>query len=310
MKARDVILLTGANGQVGRELCRGLSPLGTLISTTRHSDSVCFLDLANTANIASLVNSVRPAIVINAAAYTAVDKAETDEKTATIVNGSAVEALAEACHQASAMLIHYSTDYVFDGSTRRAYKESDSVNPLSVYGRSKQQGEDAVLSSAIAHLILRTGWVYAGHGANFVLTMQRLARGDGPIRVVSDQFGTPTWARSLAQITGHVVARALDRGPTWLMERRGLYHVCAPDHTNWHCLAQEVIGACTSSARAKATTPIATKDYPLPATRPLHSVMDSSKFLDVFGLQLPPWRQQLSHMLEDQGYLLGGAHEE
>ncbi|NKC15721.1 MAG: dTDP-4-dehydrorhamnose reductase [Gammaproteobacteria bacterium] len=314
MIERHRILVTGARGQVGRELCRVLGPLGDVYASARRRTDIVYqggayqegayqdidLDITCADAISRVFAEVRPHYVINAAAYTAVDDAEAAPLDAALVNAEAARYLVNACERYRTCLVHYSTDYVFDGDGSSPYTETARTAPLNVYGRTKREGELAVLASAIPHLVLRTGWVYAAHGRNFVRTMQRVARGNNAIQVVADQFGTPTWARSLAELTGLLLSKAISYGDAWLNDRQGLYHACAPDYTNWFELACAAIEVVAGPTRAAQVQPITTDEYPLPARRPAWSVMDSGALLTVFGLRLPPWRVQLAQMLADQ----------
>jgi dTDP-4-dehydrorhamnose reductase len=278
------ILLTGKNGQVGQELSRALAPLGEIIACDRSA-----LDLAVADSIVVAVRSVGPEVVINAAAYTAVDRAEREPEAAHAVNTRGVAVLAEEAKRAGALLIHYSTDYVFDGAQDRPYVEEDAPNPLNVYGRSKLGGEQAIRQIDCAHLILRTGWVYAERGKNFFLTMRRLLREKDEVRVVSDQVGAPTFAGDLAAATARLLG---DHGAPALAERRGVYHMTASGSTSWH-------GFATAIARLEGfpptrVIPIASEDYTTVARRPKNSRLSNEKLLREFGVALPPWEASLA----------------
>lgn len=298
-RAARRIVVTGAGGQLGWELLRCLAPLGEVIGTVRRHPAAgqAQLDLAAPAQLGTALRELRPDVVVNAAAYTAVDAAEDDPDTARAVNADAVAELARSCAGRGATLVHFSTDYVFDGRSSRPYTEQDRPAPLGVYGVTKLAGEQAARSLAPRHLVLRSSWVYGLRGKNFVQTMLRLGGSDVPLRVVADQYGTPTWSRLLAAFTAQLLGRDAD----WLAERSGLYHVCAPDHASWHQLACRAIERCHGAPRAAAVQAIATADYPTAARRPAWSVMDPGLAHRTFGLSLPPWGRQLDLMLDDRG---------
>ena len=274
------ILLTGKNGQLGWELSRALAPLGELLALDRAK-----LDLAVPEQIVSAVRSVRPDVIVNAAAYTAVDRAESEPDAAFAVNARAVAVLAGEARRAGAMLVHYSTDYVFDGSKGAPYVEDDPPNPLNVYGRSKLAGEEAVRATGGPHLILRTSWVYAARGRNFLLTMRRLLREEGTVRVVSDQIGAPTSAGALAEATAALL-RQCSRASL-----SATYHVTAGGSTSWHGFASEIARLEQASApHPLRVVPIASSEYPTPAQRPKNSRLSNEKLLRAFGIKLPPWQ--------------------
>ncbi|MCF8179027.1 MAG: dTDP-4-dehydrorhamnose reductase [Sulfuritalea sp.] len=287
------ILLTGSRGQLGRELKRSLASLGDLVACDHQQ-----LDLSDPDILRSTVRSIAPALIVNAAAYTAVDKAETEPEMANAVNADAPGILAEEAKALGALLIHYSTDYVFDGAKATPYSEDDATSPLSAYGRSKLDGEQAIAASTCRHLIFRTSWVFGLHGANFMKTMLRLGRrscetGD-ELRVIDDQFGAPTWTRHLADATAIVLARR--EAPN------GLYHLTAAGETSWHGYA-EAIFAEAQKAGLTETSPVVRRitsaDFPLPARRPTNSKLDCSRFQRDFDLQLPDWRSGLIDCLAD-----------
>ncbi len=289
------ILVTGANGQLGWELRRALAPLADVVTLDRGA-----LDLADAAAIRRVVSEHRPALVINPAAYTAVDKAESEPELAQAVNAVAPGVLAEECKRIGAALIHYSTDYVFDGAKSGAYTEDDPTNPLGAYGRSKLEGERAVAGSGAAHLIFRTAWVYAGRGKNFLLTMRRLSNERDELRVVDDQIGSPTWARSLAEATAAVVAQSgiLRTGDAaWIRERSGVYHLTCAGQTSWCGFARAIVER-VPGARKVPVKAITTAEYPTPAKRPANSVLDCSKARETFGVRLPPWEEALAMCAE------------
>jgi dTDP-4-dehydrorhamnose reductase len=275
------ILLTGRNGQLGWELARALAPLGELAAYDR-----TMLDLAKPDQIAAAVRSVKPDIIVNAAAYTAVDKAESEPDAAFAVNAVAPGLLAEGAKRAGALLIHYSTDYVFDGAKEMPYVEEDPPNPLNVYGRSKLAGEQAIGSIGGQYLILRTSWVYAARGRNFLLTIRRLLKEKDELRVVSDQIGAPTSAGALANATAELLRQ---RTPTALDDALGTYHVTAAGHTSWHGFAVE-IARLEGAPREIRLVPVPSSEYPLPARRPKNSRLSNEKLFRRFGVALPSWQ--------------------
>ncbi|MBY4898109.1 dTDP-4-dehydrorhamnose reductase [Cupriavidus sp. AU9028] len=291
------ILITGARGQVGFELCRSLAPLGRVVAVDR---SRC--DLARPEQVRQLVREVRPDVIVNAAAYTAVDRAEDDATLAFAVNRDGPALLAEEAARAGILLVHYSTDYVFDGAKDSPYVEEDRPAPLSVYGHSKLAGEQAVLGSAASALVLRTSWVAGSHGGNFARTMLALARQRDTLRVVADQIGAPTMAALLADVTAQIVARH------WLHGDRaafagGLYHVTAAGETSWHGYACEVLRLAAQrgvalQAMPEAVEPIPTSAYPRPARRPANSRLDTAKLRRTFGIHLPDWRSGVAQLLD------------
>jgi dTDP-4-dehydrorhamnose reductase len=289
------ILLLGKSGQVGWELQRALSPLGELIALDRHEGG----DLADSAALSATVRRLAPQLIVNAAAYTAVDKAESDSATAQQINATAPGLLADEAARLGALLVHYSTDYVFDGSGEQARDESAATAPLSVYGASKLAGEEAIRASGCQHLILRTSWVYAARGGNFAKTMLRLAAEREQLSVISDQIGAPTGADLLADLCAHM-ARATLNDPSLA----GTYHAVAAGATSWHAYASHVI----EFARARGTAlrvaaeqvqAIPTSAYPTPARRPLNSRLATDKLQQVFGLRLPHWQQGVERMLAE-----------
>jgi dTDP-4-dehydrorhamnose reductase len=284
--------VVGANGQVGYEVVRELATLGRVVALTR---AEC--DLADPPAAAAAVRAARPAVVVNAAAYTAVDRAEQDEAACRAANADAPALMAAAA--VGVPFVHYSTDYVFDGTKDAPYQEDDAPNPLGVYGRTKLDGERGVAAANPAHLVFRTSWVYAARGQNFVRTMLRLARERDELRVVADQVGAPTWARSLAAATAQVVGAALraPEGPAaWVAARSGVYHLTAAGSTSWHGFAEAILTADPARAeqRARRVVPIATTDFPTPARRPANSRLDCSRAEARLGLSIPDWRDQLA----------------
>ncbi|WP_341915003.1 dTDP-4-dehydrorhamnose reductase [Polaromonas sp. YR568] len=294
------ILLFGKNGQIGWELQRSLAPLGEIVALDRHSTELCG-DLANLAGISATVHQVRPDVIINAAAYTAVDKAESDVATAYAVNAEAPGVLAEAASAVGAWLVHYSTDYVFDGSGSKPWAESDPTGPLNVYGQTKLEGEQRIAARCATHLILRTSWVYSARGGNFAKTMLRLGRERDRLSVIDDQFGAPTGADLLADLTAHMVRSAL---PGSAGDLAGIYHAAAAGETSWHGYARFVVDFASKSGvdlKASPSTmdPVPTTAFPTPATRPHNSRLNTAKLQASFDLQLPAWQQGVARMLAE-----------
>ena len=281
---RSTILLTGARGQLGAALAVALVPHGEVVATDRST-----LDLADASAVADAVRRVRPALIVNAGAYTNVDQAEREPGIADAVNGVAPGVLAEEARALGAVLIHYSTDYVFDGASRVPYVEDDPVAPLSAYGRSKVAGERAIRESGATALILRTSWVYGLSGRNFLLTMRRLASERPEIRVVDDQAGTPNWSRELARATARIVANGLP----WLAGRAGVYHLSARGSTTWYGFARAIL----ADRPAVRVVPITTAEYPTPARRPAWGVLSTGRFERTFGFALPEWQATLAECL-------------
>ena len=282
------ILLTGTNGQVGYELERSLQGLGEIVALDRSK-----LDLSDLAQVRDMVRAAKPDLIINPAAYTAVDKAESEYDLALRINGEAPGVMAEEARKIGAAIIHYSTDYVFDGSKDGAYAETDPTCPVNAYGRTKLAGEEAIRASGVPHLILRTSWVYGMRGKNFLLTVLRLAQERDELRIVADQVGAPTWCRTIADTTAHIIAQG---GGTrfsagWLKERTGTYHLAAQGRTTWHEFTQAILEH-PSVVKKPVVTAITTQDYPLPAKRPANSVLSCRRLIDTF-CGLPHWKDAL-----------------
>lgn len=289
---RRKILLIGKNGQVGWELRRTLAPVGQVLAVDYPE-----IDLTDAAAARRLVLEYKPAVVINAAAYTAVDKAETETKTAHLINSVAPGVLAEAAKQAGALVVHYSTDYVFDGTKATPYVETDAPNPLGVYGRTKLEGDEAVRAAGADHLIFRLCWVYGTRGQNFLLTMQRLARERETLRVVGDQFGCPTWSRLIAEATTLALRQVLASRDANAFN--GTYHLAANSSTSWHGFASHIVEFMPEAERrCREVAAITTAEYPTPAKRPAFSVLDCGKLEKTFGIQLPDWEESLRLVLD------------
>lgn len=289
------ILLIGSDGQVGWELRRTLAPVGQVIPASLGGHGGPAVDLVDAASIRRAFNAVAPDAVVNAAAYTAVDKAESESELARAINADAVHVLAELCAGAGIPVVHYSTDFVFSGDTDRPYREEDEPAPMSVYGQTKRAGELALLDSPADALVLRTAWVYGVRGRNFLLTMLNLFRERTELRIVDDQVGTPTWSRMLAEVTAQVL-HAVFTHAVDIKQVRGLYHVTGGGAVSWFGFASAIREATGNDC---ALIPIPTSEYPAPARRPAYSVLDTSKFRATFGLALPDWHQSLKLCLED-----------
>lgn len=289
------LLLLGGNGQVGRELRRSLRAIGDVVVATRDgvgADAMADFDVK--ASLSGLVARIAPDVVVNAAAHTAVDKAEADADAAFRINAEAPETLARACTASGALLVHYSTDYVFDGGATRPYREEDATAPLGVYGASKLAGEEAIRASGARHVILRTAWVYAAHGRNFLLTMLRLAAERDELRVVADQVGAPTPASWIADATAAVLRQGVAGSGTW--------HLTAGGQTSWHGFADAIVDEAHALGlipRKPRVVAIPTSDYPTPAKRPAYSVLDTASLRRDFGIFPPDWREGLHTTLRE-----------
>lgn len=292
------ILLFGQSGQVGWELQRSLAVLGTVTALDFDSTDHCG-DFANPAGVVDTVRALRPDVIVNAAAHTAVDKAESEPEFARSLNAATPSALAEEAARLGAWLVHYSTDYVFDGSGTRPWVETDAPAPLSVYGATKLEGEQAIQQSGCLHLILRTSWVYAARGGNFAKTMLRLAQERERLTVIDDQWGAPTGADLLADVTAHAI-RHLRQRP----QDGGLYHCVAGGETTWNSYAKYVMEHASKAQaainiKAKEIAPVPTSAFPTPARRPHNSRLDTRKLQATFGLTLPPWQNGVARMLTE-----------
>jgi dTDP-4-dehydrorhamnose reductase len=294
------ILLFGAGGQVGWELQRSLSPLGEVVALDFDSRDHCG-DFTNLPGLVETVHNVRPTVIVNAAAHTAVDKAEGEPGVARLLNALAPGAVSKAAREIGALVVHYSTDYVFDGSGDQPRDEDDPKGPLSVYGATKLEGEQLVAEANPRHLIFRTSWVYAARGGNFAKTMLRLAKERERLTVIDDQIGAPTGADLLADVTAHALRAVVD---PLEQGRYGVYHVVAGGQTSWHGYATFVVNqarelGCALKATAETIDPVPTTAFPTPAQRPKNSRLSAAKFQRTFGLTLPPWQQGVARMLKE-----------
>ena len=292
------ILLLGKNGQLGWELQRSLAPLGELIALDRHGTDLCG-DLGNLQGLADTVQRVRPDVIVNAAAHTAVDKAESEPELARALNALAPRVLAQEAGKIGALLVHYSTDYVFNGSGSRAWLETDAPAPLNVYGQTKLEGEQLIQAACPHHLIFRTSWVYAARGGNFAKTMLRLAQERERLTVIDDQFGAPTGADLLADVTVHAIRSMMHQAG-----KAGLYHLVASGETSWHGYAKYVLAQAERAQSAiniiaKEVAPVPTSAFPTAARRPHNSRLDTTKLRAAFDLNLPHWQQGVARMLDE-----------
>lgn len=284
------ILVTGATGQVGWELRRTLANLGDVVALNR-----TILDLTDEEGIAKVIREAEPALVVNAAAYTDVDKAESEESLAFAINSRAARILAAAAEQIGAGFVHFSTDYVFDGTKTSPYAERDPTNPIGVYGRSKCDGEHAVLENCSAALVLRVCWVYGTRGRNFLNTIRRLASERDRLTIVTDQIGAPTWCRLIAEGASQILGGAKGDFRRFLAEHRGIYHLSCSGTASWHEFASEIVQCDGTRTRVDA---ISTAEYPTPAARPPYSVLNTDKLRDRFSVSLPNWQHALHLALE------------
>jgi dTDP-4-dehydrorhamnose reductase len=293
---RKLILLTGANGQVGFELARSLQSLGHVVALDRST-----LDLAEREQIRRVVRELSPVLIVNAAAYTAVDAAESDVAAAMRLNAEAPDILAQEAKRLGALLVHYSTDYVFDGSKDGPYEEDDAANPLNVYGKSKFAGEQAIAASGCAHLILRTSWVYGARGRNFLRTMLQLGAQREELSVVADQIGAPTWSRTIAAITSDMLSQLLVQDRDEWLRRSGIYHLTACGATSWCGFAQAIFDTSTLENKpvVKAILTAAYPGFSTAAVRPKNSQLSNHKLFATFGLTAPDWRDALERCMAD-----------
>ncbi len=304
------ILLTGKNGQVGWELQRTLATLGEVIALDRHG-----IDLANPDSIRRAVREYKPNLIVNAAAYTAVDTAEEEPGLAMAINGIAPGILAEEAKKLGATVVHYSTDYVFDGNKDTPYTEEDATNPLNVYGKTKLAGERALQAVGAPHLIFRTSWVYGARGKNFLLTMLRLARERDELRIVNDQTGAPTWSRMIAAATAQILAQLYSpftvhqlpvlNHPSLFTDISGIYHLSATEETTWFGFTKEILeqAGAMPGYKVKSLHPILTSEYPLAAARPGYAVLSHQKTAQTFGIVLPSWRHMLALCMQEMGHV-------
>lgn len=298
--ARRPVLITGKNGQVGGELVKLLAPLGEVIAPARET-----MDLTNIESIRRIIRAAKPQWIINSAAYTAVDKAESEQELAYAINAEAVKVIGEEARRIGAGVIHFSTDYVFDGTSSAPYVETDPTRPVSVYGASKLAGEQALAESGAAHMIFRTSWVYGTGGKNFLLTILRLAREREKLRVVADQHGAPTWSRDLAEMTAHVIRSCENaQGGSQPLETfatlGGVYHAAGSGETTWHEFAAEALrlqGDREPGQRFAEVEAISTEEYPTPARRPANSRLDCRKLEKQLGWRMMDWRESLRQVL-------------
>lgn len=292
------IVVTGATGQVGWELARSLLPLGEVLTPSRTE-----LDLCDAGAVRQYLRALAPSVIVNAAAYTAVDRAESEKDRAMAINGTAPGVMAEEAKHCGALMVHYSTDYVFDGAMAGAYTEDDHPNPQNAYGTSKLAGEQAVRQSGADHLVFRTSWVYGARGSNFLRTILRLAREREQLRIVADQIGAPTWSRLIAEATALALKQAL-------AERReqafksGLYHLTARGETSWYGFAKHIVELAAATPgigalRVDHVEAIASAEYPLPARRPANSCLSSEAFMRRFGMTLPAWERCVKLVLDE-----------
>ena len=296
--SRLKILLTGAGGQVGWELQRTLAPLGDVVAVDHQQ-----MDLADPQQIRGYVRACKPSLIVNPAAYTAVDKAEQEPQLAYAINAIAPQVLAEEAKRLGCGIIHYSTDYVYDGSKGSPYIETDATNPLNVYGASKLAGDLAVAESGADYLVLRTSWVYGARGANFLRTILRLAAEREELKIVADQMGAPTWSRMIAEATAAIVAQCYAAKQTGLASVKGVYHLTNAGQTSWHGFTEAILAltaelASSQGRKLQRVLPIPSSEYPLPAKRTQYSVLSNDKLAAAFGIVLPDWQTSLAAVVE------------
>lgn len=291
------VLLIGAMGQVGWELNRTLQPLGDVIAM-----DYPIIDLASKEQICGQVSRILPDLIVNAAAYTAVDKAEEEPELAMSINGKAPGILAGEAKRIGAVLIHYSTDYVFDGSKGTPYTEDDPPNPINTYGETKLEGEEAIRRVDIPYLILRTSWVYGVRGKNFMRTILRLAREKNEIRIVNDQIASPNWCRMIAEATAQILAQGISDLPGFFSQRGGIYHLSAQGQTSWFGFAKAILELDPNKKehRFKQLIPVSTNEYPTTARRPAYSFLSSQSAKKIFGLRIPEWKSTLGQALSEE----------
>jgi len=292
------ILLFGKNGQVGWELQRSLAPLGELIALSSASQELCG-DLTRLDDVRQTIKSISPDVIVNASAYTAVDKAESDVENAEVLNAHAPAMLAEQAKACNACLIHYSTDYVFNGKNSDSYSETDQPDPVNIYGKTKLQGENNIIASGCNHLIFRTSWVFGTHGNNFIKTILRLSQQRDKLSIVNDQIGSPTGAELIADVTAHAL-HTLKSQP----EVSGLYHLTAQGHTSWYEFANFILRHTEQhytyfTKQSCQLTAIPSIDYPLPAKRPLNSRLTTTKLEQIFDLNLPNWKNGVLRVIDE-----------
>jgi dTDP-4-dehydrorhamnose reductase len=290
------ILLTGVSGQVGWELKKTLSNLGEVITTSRDGNAADFyLDLSQPESIRQAIQEIQPDLIVNPGAYTAVDKAELEPELAMVVNGVAPGIIAEEAKLVGAGLIHYSTDYVFNGRSSCPYQETDEPDPQNIYGKTKLAGEKAIQAIEVPHLIIRTSWVYGLRGKNFLMTMLQLAKEREEIKVVNDQIGTPTWSRLIAESTAQILFLGKSNFRDFLNHHSGIYHLTSTGQTSWYDFAKVIFEMTPNRSQYKLQNliPIPTVEYPTPAARPAFSILDTQKIYQTFGLMLPDWQDNL-----------------
>ncbi|OGB20890.1 MAG: dTDP-4-dehydrorhamnose reductase [Burkholderiales bacterium RIFCSPLOWO2_02_FULL_57_36] len=302
------ILLVGKNGQVGYELERSLQGIGEIVSVDRTK-----MDLANLRQVRDIVQQIKPSLIINSAAYTAVNEAESESELAMCINGDAPGVMAEEAFKLGATMIHYSTDYVFDGAKRGpqgelvAYTEEDVPNPINIYGKTKLAGEKLIVASGCPYLIFRTSWIYGTRGENFLLTMLRLAQENDELSVIADQYGAPTWSRTVSAVTSRILREAFHSKKTtkWWEGISGIYHLTSQGNTTWFGFAQAIMMKAAQlgllDKQAPSIRPISTKDYSTPVLRPLNSLLNSERLARSFGISCPAWQDSLSKCLLSAG---------
>lgn len=299
------ILLTGITGQVGWELQRTLMTLGEVIPTGRQvTHPILRIDLSAPNTIRTAIRAVKPNLIVNAAAYTAVDKAETEPELAMAINGTAPGVIAEEAKRLGAAVIHYSTDYVFNGNQATPYTETDKPDPQNIYGKTKLVGEQEIIAIGVPHLILRTSWVYGLRGQNFLLTMLKLAQHREELRIVNDQIGAPTWSRMIAEATAQILAQGTDNFRNFISNNSGIYHLTATGQTTWYGFAKAIFNQAENceQQQVKKLLPITTEEYPTPAHRPAYSCLSTQKISQSFGLTLPNWETNLKLVLHQRNF--------